>query len=124
MSYSGDLLRFSSKSKEQSYAIHQKVTVDLYTKVIVSTPVQDGRAKGNWVATYNHPLPSELSKMDKLGQETTRNMISDVGEFDGIKAKTVFLTNNVPYILRLEYEGHSPQQPNGWVKKAVLEAKV
>ena len=122
MSFTGDLANFKVKTLEQSYLIHQKVTVDLFTKVIIGTPVQDGRARGNWAVSYNQPFPRETGKKDKSGGETVNRMVSDVADFDGINGRIVYITNNVPYINRLEYEGWSPQQEKGWVRSAINEA--
>ena len=86
------------------------------------TPVDTGWARANWLATVS------VSSKDVAG--TAENVSAAVSEQQAglgrllayrLAAGPVFISNNVPYILRLN-EGSSAQAPAGFVQKAIQEA--
>lgn len=84
------------------------VTIGVFSSVIRMTPVDTGRAKGNWQCTIGQPATGEA--MTNEGA-----MIATVPQHAGAK---VYLTNNLPYIQKLEY-GHSTQAPAGMVRVSI-----
>ena len=95
--------------------IHQRIdtkvrsaTIGVFSSVIRMTPVDTGRAKGNWQCTIGSPATGEA-----MTNEMT--MIATVPQHAGAK---VYLTNNLPYIQKLEY-GHSQQAPSGMVRISI-----
>ena len=84
------------------------------------TPVDTGRARGNWQAAVGAPVDVEIDRLDPSGGETiaaaSRALIG-LGAF-----KTIFITNNVPYIQALE-NGNSKQAPAGMVAIALSEVE-
>ena len=87
--------------------------------VILETPVKSGHARANWQIGLVSPITREIDEEDKSGAATiARNNTL-------IKARTkrvdIILSNNVPYINRLN-EGSSSQAPAGFVQLAVLAA--
>jgi hypothetical protein len=73
-----------------------------------------GRARGNWQCSLASPITNEIDRIDPNGSAATADVEATVkaGEIN-------YLSNNVPYIRRLEYEGHSSQAPNGMVRISV-----
>lgn len=70
-----------------------------------------GRARGNWQCSIGAPIVTEIDRIDPSGSRATAEVKKTV------KAGEVnYLSNNVPYISRLEYKGHSTQAPNGMVR--------
>ena len=70
-----------------------------------------GRARGNWQCSLDAPITSENGRIDPNGSAAIAEVTSTV------KAGHVnYLSNNVPYIRRLEYKGHSKQAPDGMVR--------
>lgn len=69
-----------------------------------------GNARGNWHCTIGSPFVGEdrTSTVEKIQSTIPRRAGS-----------VVYLTNNVPYIGRLEYDAHSRQAPNGMVRVSV-----
>ncbi len=130
-SFSVDVAAWVEHTKEREDIVVREVATELFRRVIMRTPVDKGTARGNWQATIGEPSTAVLDTTDPSGSETIEKMANEVA-----KAKagdTVFLANNLPYILPLEY-GHSKQAPNGMVgitvndfnlavEKAVSEAK-
>ncbi len=75
-----------------------------------------GTARGNWQASINSPIMNEIARSDENGNATiaaTKNAI------DQAFGNVYYLTNNVPYIRRLEYEGWSTQAPSGMLRVTV-----
>lgn len=79
------------------------------TKVVSRTPVDTGHARKHWSPALN-------------GADTG-NLSSQITAIcNSMKAGDSFhLTSAVPYIRRLEYDGHSPQAPAGMMRISILE---
>jgi len=73
-----------------------------------------GRARGNWHCSIGVPIPNEIDRIDATGAGPIADVLATVkaGEIN-------YLSNNVPYIRRLEYKGHSSQAPEGMVRIAI-----
>ncbi|ARB06112.1 tail completion or Neck1 protein [Dinoroseobacter phage vB_DshS-R5C] len=108
-----DLKRFGKVTEEQATLIFQKIAIDLDTRVVLGTPVDSGRARGNWFPSVGSPSAQvDMNASDKSGSAATAAATSTVS---GAKIGDVlWLTNNLPYILPLE-NGWSGQAPEGMV---------
>jgi hypothetical protein len=96
-----------------------EVALTISTTVILATPVDTGRARGNWIANINEAYPAAVDRDDKTGGETiAANTQIIVSAENIIDLKEIHITNNLPYIQRLN-EGHSQQAPAGFIEKAV-----
>ena len=91
-------------------------TIELFGRVVKMTPVDTGRAKGNWQCTVGSPATDEIDRLDKSGSTVMAEVKQNVPKAGNV----VWLANNVPYIRALEY-GHSKQAPEGMVRIAVAE---
>ncbi len=111
------------------------VCVDLSARVIKATPVDTGRARGNWQATINSPASDVSQATDKSGATAIAAATATAADAPG---KVFFLTNNLPYIRVLEYglygtgpgatvkttrDGYSIQAPNGMVRVSVQSVR-
>lgn len=112
-----DLKKFGNATREQAEVIFRKITIDLDRRVVLGTPVDTGRARGNWFATIGTPSAAvNDAARDKSGggaiaAATSTAMSAELGT-------TVWLTNNLPYILMLE-NGSSQQAPEGMADRNV-----
>jgi hypothetical protein len=97
----------------------RKITLDLYTKVIMATPVDTGRARGGWTASTGQPDLTDTQHADRSGAATVSNMTGRLSSTPVIGMK-IYLTNNVGYIRYLEY-GSSMQAPQGMVRIAATQ---
>lgn len=89
------------------------------TNVILTTPVDTGRARANWQISLGSPAISQLANEDPGGGGTIA-----AGTAKASQATTeniVFLSNNLPYIVALD-NGSSPQAPAGFVEASVRAA--
>tara|TARA_R110000850_G_scaffold65363_5_gene146311 strand:- start:519 stop:932 length:414 start_codon:yes stop_codon:yes gene_type:complete len=107
------LTAFGKVTREQATVIFQKIAIDLDARVVLSTPVDEGRARANWYPSLNAPSSErDDDARDKSGSgaaaaATSMAMGAKLGD-------TIWLTNNLPYILPLE-NGHSKQAKQGMV---------
>jgi hypothetical protein len=95
------------------------VSIALFKAVILDTPVLTGRLRGNWQASFSNPASGTLETSDKTGSETVikSSVFVNNTPMDG----SVFLTNNLPYAARIEYDGWSKTKaPEGMVRRNLV----
>jgi hypothetical protein len=101
----------------------KKVALAVNQAVILATPVDTGRARGNWIARVDSPNREKFdSKLDKTGSNTINENAKTIKTAPEKSALTVYISNNLPYIQRLN-EGYSAQAPSGFVEKSLQIAK-
>lgn len=88
--------------------------IQVFNNIIIETPVDTGRARGNWQASLGNPISGVVS------EEASKGIKFDVSkDIQNWTIKDIaYLTNNLPYIEPLEL-GWSGQRPNGWVRANV-----
>ncbi len=89
----------------------------IHAQLVLSTPVDKGVARSNWFFSLN--VPSRASNAELTDPEDSRRTLPQKVD----ERSTLFITNNLPYILRLE-QGHSQQAPNGFVKRSIRNART
>jgi hypothetical protein len=91
-----------------------------FSLIIKGTPVDTGRARNNWFLTTGSPSEDSTNRAGGNSNKQLNQMPKKVLN------ETVYLTNNLPYIEKLEYGGTSSQAPAGWVRQALilLENKI
>lgn len=114
MRFNIDLNRVRARLKEKTLVVQKKIAFDLLEGIVNMTPVDTGRAKGNWLVSLGHPdLSSEWEKKDKAGNATISAGTQEIQGLHDYGA--IYLTNNLPYISALE-NGRSQQAPAGMVR--------
>ena len=109
-SFELQMKEFENMTTEKSELLFKKVCFDLSNSIIMDTPVDKGTARGNWQPDINSIQNDVLEIEDKSGNVTVAKVASQT---NNLKLGQFFtLTNNLPYILRLEY-GWSKKSPNG-----------
>ncbi len=94
--------------------IRKAATIELFSGVISDTPIDTGRLRANWQATTVNPATGQLDAIDKNGSGTVALMTNVVNASQD--EQTLWLTNNLPYALGIEY-GYSSQAPTGMVRR-------
>jgi hypothetical protein len=113
-----DVQRFVTKAQSNLDLVVRKVALDLFTRIIIKSPVDTGRFKGNWQVSINSIPSGTLNVLDKDGSATLSRVQGTVGQ---VKAgDLITLVNNLPYAVRLEY-GWSTQAPAGMVRLTIQE---
>lgn len=104
---------------EQVAKLHRAVQLEALRGVVLSTPVDAGRARGAWELTEDIPAAAESGMLDQSGGQAIARGVAVISR---IKAFSItWLTNRVPYIVQLE-DGSSKQAPRGMV--AVTIARI
>lgn len=120
MSFTADLNRYATKTKSSMGEAKQAIVFNVFGQVIKRTPVDTGRAKANWNVTEGM---AGLSTDDRRDKSHLGNIgINSIRELNKITEKfgLDILTNNLPYIERLEF-GSSNQAPAGMVRVTLRE---
>lgn len=91
---------------------------NLLENIVISTPVDTGRARANWSISIDEPNSATTDETDwglNLFEEAKK--IENLVEND----RNIYLSNNLPYINRLN-DGWSAQAPKEFVEIATLQA--
>lgn len=134
-SFSLNLSRFVSKAGGNARLVVKKVVLDVGSSIVMKTPVGDpaewapgtpvpagyvgGRARGSWQYAQGAPIEQEPGGVDASGQAPINRVRAGVDTGDA--ATEHYITSNVPYMRRLEYDNWSKQAPEGMVRKTIAE---
>lgn len=126
---------FEGKSLKWLERTRRGVVLKLFGSVVMDTPVDTGRLRGNWRTSVHRPALEEIERLDKSGSVTINEVQANMG--DGTtKDISVFFTNNLPYAEVAEYggwngptelvteEGYSRKSPAGMVRKNVVRVNA
>jgi len=115
VSFASDVEAYAKKAGASLDETSRAIVLELFGSVIKDTPVDTGRAKGNWQTTIGAPASGTV---DRLGEsEALADVSQQTASFGA--GKVIYLSNNLPYIYRLEYDGWSDQAPAGMVRKNI-----
>lgn len=115
MSFASDVEAYAKKAGASLDETSRAIVLELFGSVIKDNPVKTGRAKGNWQTTIGAPASGTV---DRLGEsEALADVAQQTASFGA--GKVIYLSNNLPYIYRLEYDGWSQQAPGGMLRKNV-----
>lgn len=102
-----------------------RITLDITADLIIHTPVDTGWARANWVPRIGQPFEATSGTRPRAGSTSLGGGEQASGQAAVLRYKLpqgmVHITNNVPYIEPLN-EGHSPQEPAGFVQRAIARA--
>ena len=120
MSFARDVARFSEKAKVATDKTVRAITFALFREVIQRTPVLDGQLKGNWQTTVNAPATGTVTTTDKSGARTIASVATGMGGWGSV----TYLTNNLPYAHRIEFDGWShTKAPAGMVRVSFVRVQ-
>ena len=112
MSFSTDIRKWADKAQKGYVDVASAALYQISSEIIRRTPVDTGRARGNWFA--------------EIGKAHNGTTESKTANFSDVESKSInsigdifFFTNNLPYIKSLEFEGHSKQAPAGMVRVSI-----
>lgn len=116
MSLSSGIHRFGQRVIVQNEQMRRAIITELFGSVIKDTPVDTGRARANWQTEINSPKTNELNTNDKTGAGAKAEVLAKANASRWGDA--LHLTNNLPYIFKLEYGGYpNPPKLGSYNKK-------
>lgn len=87
--------------------------------IVTSTPVDTGHARANWQVGLDVEPTEVLNEVDPSGASTISKAVTVLS--DRKSEQTIHITNNVPYIKRLN-DGWSAQAPANFVELSINSA--
>jgi hypothetical protein len=116
--FTAQIAAFVEKAKGNVDLVVRKIALDMFRRVIMKSPVDTGRFKGNWQVAIGSIPAGTLKIDDKSGNATMAKVTAEVL---GLRAgQVIYLVNNLEYARPLEY-GHSKQAPAGMVRLTIAE---
>ena len=93
-------------------------TLKILKGVVYGTPVDKGRAKGNWQTSVSAPITTETELLDPSGSTAISKAAAVVASAKAVKYPTFWISNNLPYIEELN-KGSSKQAPAMFVETVI-----
>jgi len=115
MSFAKDLDKATLNLKGYTEITVRGILLDLTRLIIKASPVDTGRFRGNWQASFGSPKGGKLQRKDKSKDGANTADLADKVIANIEMGQTFYLTNNLPYARRLEY-GYSKQAPSGMLR--------
>ena len=117
---------------EMLVTFQKRIVLELLRRVVLKTPVDTGRARGNWQVEVGTP-PSGVLERDAKGEDAEASDVStaDAGRViaDALAklgrlgfGEVVWVANNLEYVIFLE-EGSSDQAPAGMLRVSLEEMR-
>jgi hypothetical protein len=98
----------------------KKLVLEALKRVVLKTPVDTGRARGNWQVTIGSPAEGQLEGTGSSDAVIARGLavLANLQPY-----QIVWISNNVDYIEFLEH-GSSKQAPEGMLALTIEELRV
>lgn len=131
--FSLDLSAWVKKAKGNMDQVVRKVVLDVGTRIVMRSPVGDGaywasppppgyiggRFRANWQYGEATAPKGDLPDIDRTGGKSIARIA--LGVKPNAAGKIHYLTNNLPYAMRLEMGWSKNQAPSGMVGVTVVE---
>lgn len=125
-----DLSKILDKAKDNASQVARAIALELETRVVLKSPVDSGRLRGNWNVGINS-IDTAEKPADKTGSSSNTRAISSLSKFK--LGDTIWITNNLPYVQKLEFglygngaktiNGYSMQAPHGFIRITFKEVQ-
>jgi hypothetical protein len=117
-SFEEQLRRIEINTSRKLDLFGRKVALELFRRVIYKTPVDTGRARANWQVSIGSAASGTVEIDDTNGSATMRQATADSRGFRA--GDVIYLTNNLPYIMKLEEGGYpdGPKTVGGFSRQA------
>jgi hypothetical protein len=120
VSFATEVEQFANEALGRVEKIRRLFIGKLCIAIIDRTPVLSGHLKGNWQASIGAPEMDEVPRQSKEGGFVKQQVLDILAKLKG--DETFYFSNNAPYVLVIEYEGHSSvKAPDGMVRISLLE---
>ena len=101
---------------------HKKVILETLKRIVMRTPVETGRARGNWQVATGGPAQGTLNVTGGSGEMAAKSLKNAADKLSSVTPYSlVHLTNNVEYVYYLEYDRRSEQYPEGMTEITLSE---
>lgn len=105
-----DLSKYAEKKKKDIQTFRKQFAFSCFKSIVMNTPVDTGRARGNWQIGVNEDIKEEINRESPNGE----NIMSEPIKLNHCNGDdTIYISNNLPYITKLEYGGYSKNSKTG-----------
>jgi len=127
-----DMKVFKDRVLPRTFVAFQKyIALELYKRIMQKTPVDMGTLRGSWTISVGsqdtQPANKETSATQgrALTSEERANFKSAIAGMSELGlGQIVWINNAMPYVLRIEFDGHSSvKAPAGMVNISIQELK-
>lgn len=112
---------FREKVEGRLLEVTQKIGMEVLSRVVLKSPVDTGRFRGNWTVSLNSPDLTVTEGVDPSGGATIARGSSVITGME--EPEVIWVANSLPYAWRLE-TGWSKQAPQGMVGVTVAEIEA
>lgn len=110
--WSLDMSAYAKKKGVEIKEIRKIFAFMLYSSIVKKTPVDTGRARGNWNISVGNPDGSTDPSKTSAQYKSASGVPEPKGD------ESIYISNNLPYIETLEYGGY-PNPPKSGTGKTV-----
>lgn len=105
-----DITKFAATvPPREARLLQQKLALQALTKLVLRTPVDTGRARGNWYVSIGSPTNLVTDNQDKSGTSTINAGLAAIGGVGNYGI--IWISNNVEYITVLDQGLFEPPNP-------------
>lgn len=113
--WEADMRRIRTLTEAKMVKVLRIASMETTRDIIMDTPVDTGRLRGNWQCGIGQKTEGQLSVFDKSGGVTIARITSILSQLN--KNDVAIFYNNLPYAYPIEF-GHSTRKaPQGMVRK-------
>lgn len=126
LAFKADLRKFSKLVGVDLATVRRKITFDLLRKIIFKTPVDQGRLRASWFTSDGSPSPEVAPEGLRSGAgAASQSMEANVTAKFTQPFESTYVTNNLPYVGKIEFDGHSSTKaPAGMVRVSLAEMEA
>lgn len=116
--WEADMRRLKGLTEAKMVKVLKIASMETMRDIIMDTPVDTGRLRGNWQMGIGQKTEGQLSVFDPNGGVTIARITTKLVQIN--KNDTIVFFNNLPYAYPIEF-GHSVRKaPQGMVRKNVV----
>lgn len=117
--FSLDISKWAEQTKSDIALTVRKTAMDMFTRIVLRSPVDTGRFRANWYTSLGSPSDKkDWESEDKSGAVSISRINSTAQQYN--LGDMIWMSNNLVYAWPLE-RGHSGQAPAGMVGITVQE---
>lgn len=115
-----DLTQAIKAAEDKVETVVKASAFQLFRAIVLKTPVDTGHLAYNWQVSINKPKLEELEGVDPDKSGTISRGEGEVAKWT-LTDRSIWITNNVDYALKIEYYGSKIKAPQGMVRISLRE---
>lgn len=118
MSFATELQAFARLAKDRQDKVLRAASLRLFSSIVQATPVDKGVLRNNWYCSLNGPSYQTTTTPAPVGTATIGRIREQLASVRF--GEDIYLSNNLPYAYRIEFDGWSAQAPSGMVRTNIV----